>query len=196
MELIQGGVCASKGFLAGAVHCGVRKSQSKLDLAVIYSKKPCAAAAVYTTNQVKADCLKLTKEHLSNGKAQAIICNSGNANACAPFGKENALKEAVACAKLTQMCIRDRMQMMQNDPKMAGKSEKVLQGILKGKVDKHFKDLCLNDQEYFLEPKQKVSQFLKENGAEAVCFVRYQAGEGIEKKEENFAEEVMSQIKG
>lgn len=89
-----------------------------------------------------------------------------------------------------------QMQMMQNDPKMAGKPEKVLQGILKGKVDKHFKDLCLNDQEYFLEPKQKVSQFLKENGAEAVCFVRYQAGEGIEKKEENFAEEVMSQIKG
>lgn len=89
-----------------------------------------------------------------------------------------------------------QMQMMQNDPKMAGKPEKVLQAILKGKVDKHFKDLCLNDQEYFLEPKQKVSQFLKENGAEAVCFVRYQAGEGIEKKEENFAEEVMSQIKG
>ena len=107
MELIQGGVCASKGFLAGAVHCGVRKSQSKLDLAVIYSKKPCAAAAVYTTNQVKADCLKLTKEHLSNGKAQAIICNSGNANACAPFGKENALKEAVACAKLTQLDTED-----------------------------------------------------------------------------------------
>ncbi len=107
MELIQGGVCASKGFLAGAVHCGVRKSQSKLDLAVIYSKKPCAAVAVYTTNQVKADCLKLTKEHLSNGKAQAIICNSGNANACAPFGKENALKEAIVCAKLTQLDTED-----------------------------------------------------------------------------------------
>ena len=92
MELIQGGVCASKGFLAGAVHCGVRKSQSKLDLAVIYSKKPCAAAAVYTTNQVKADCLKLTKGHLSNGKAQAIICNSGNANAMCSFWKRKCLK--------------------------------------------------------------------------------------------------------
>ena len=49
----------------------------------------------------------MTKEHLSNGKAQAIICNSGNANACAPFGKENALKEAVACAKLTQLDTED-----------------------------------------------------------------------------------------
>lgn len=107
MELIQGGVCAAKGFMAGAVHCGVRKSQSKLDLAVIYSKKPCSAAAVYTTNTVKADCLYLTKEHLSDGKAQAIICNSGNANACAPFGKENALKEAVACAKLTNLKTED-----------------------------------------------------------------------------------------
>ena len=89
-----------------------------------------------------------------------------------------------------------QLQMMQNDPKMTNKPEKVLQGILKGKVDKHFKDLCLNDQEYFLEPKQKVGQFLKENGAAAVSFVRYQTGEGIEKREENFAEEVMSQIKG
>lgn len=89
-----------------------------------------------------------------------------------------------------------QMQMMKADPKMAGKPEKVLEGILKGKVDKHFKDLCLNDQEYFLEAKVKVSQFLKENGCSVVSFVRFQAGEGIEKREDNFVEEVMSQIKG
>lgn len=89
-----------------------------------------------------------------------------------------------------------QLSMMQQDPKMANKPEKVLEGILKGKVDKHFKDQCLLDQEYFLEPKTKVSQFLKDNKAEVVTFVRFQTGEGIEKREENFAEEVMAQIKG
>lgn len=89
-----------------------------------------------------------------------------------------------------------QLQMMKADPKMAGKPEKVLEGILKGKVDKHFKDQCLLDQEFFLDPKLKVANFLKDNNAEMVSFVRFQAGEGIEKREENFAEEVMSQIKG
>lgn len=89
-----------------------------------------------------------------------------------------------------------QLQMIKADPKMAGKPEKVLQGILKGKVDKHFKDQCLLDQEFFLDPKMKVANFLKDNKVELVSFVRFQTGEGIEKREENFAEEVMSQIKG
>lgn len=89
-----------------------------------------------------------------------------------------------------------QLQIMKADPKMAGKPEKVLQGILKGKVDKHFKDQCLLDQEFFLDPKMKVANFLKDNKVELVSFVRFQTGEGIEKREENFAEEVMSQIKG
>lgn len=89
-----------------------------------------------------------------------------------------------------------QLQMMKADPKMAGKPEKVLQGILKGKVDKHFKDQCLLDQEFFLDPKMKVANFLKDSKVELVSFVRFQTGEGIEKREENFAEEVMSQIKG
>ena len=83
-----------------------------------------------------------------------------------------------------------QLQMMKADPNMANKPEKVL----KGKVDKHFKDQCLFDQEYFLEPKTKVSQFLKDNKAEVVTFVRFQTGEGIEKREENFAEEVAAQM--
>lgn len=88
-----------------------------------------------------------------------------------------------------------QLRMMEQDPKMAGKPEKVLQGILKGKVDKHFKDQCLLDQEYFLgDGKQKVAQFLKEQKANVVSFIRYEAGEGIEKREDNFAEEVMAQI--
>ena len=89
-----------------------------------------------------------------------------------------------------------QLSMMQQDPKMANKPEKVLEGILKGKVDKHFKDQCLVEQEYIFGEKQKVSQFLKESQADVVSFVRYAAGEGNEKREENFAEEVMAQIKG
>ena len=89
-----------------------------------------------------------------------------------------------------------QLQMMKADPKMAGKPEKVLQGKKKRKVDKHFKDQCLLDQEFFLDPKMKVANFLKDNKVELVSFVRFQTGEGIEKREENFAEEVMSQIKG
>lgn len=87
-------------------------------------------------------------------------------------------------------------QMMAEDPKMAGKPEKVLEGILNGKISKHFKDVCLMDQEYFKDTKEKVAQFLKQNHAEVLQFVRFQAGEGIEKKEENFADEVMAQING
>lgn len=83
MKIIEGGVCAAKGFKAGALHCGIRKSQTKKDLAMICSDCLCNAAAVYTKNQVKAAPVLLTKEHLADGKAQAVIINSGNANACA-----------------------------------------------------------------------------------------------------------------
>ncbi len=89
-----------------------------------------------------------------------------------------------------------QQQIMAADPAMASKPEKVLAGILNGKVSKHFKDQCLMDQEYFKDQKEKVANFLKNNKAEVVTFVRFAAGEGIEKKEENFAEEVMAQIKG
>ena len=88
-----------------------------------------------------------------------------------------------------------QMQMMKEDPKMANKPEKVLENILKGKVKKHFKDQCLADQEFFLDSKKSVSQYLKEEKAEVISFVRYQVGEGIEKKEEDFAAEVAAQMK-
>ena len=80
VEYISGGVCAPMGYKAAGVHCGVRKNRSKRDLALIYSEKPASAAAVYTTNLVKGAPLTVTKKHLADGKAQAIICNSGNAN--------------------------------------------------------------------------------------------------------------------
>lgn len=80
------------------------------------------------------------------------------------------------------------------DPKLQGKPEKMIAGILKGKVSKHFQDECLLDQEFFLDSKKKVNQYLKENGASVAEFIRFQVGEGIEKKEEDFAAEVAAQM--
>ena len=90
MKQISGGVCAATGFSASGVHCGIRKNKTKRDLALIYSSVPASAAAVYTTNLVKGAPLVVTKQHLADGKAQAIICNSGNANTCNANGIEIA----------------------------------------------------------------------------------------------------------
>ena len=87
-------------------------------------------------------------------------------------------------------------EIVKNDEKLASKPEKVLAGIIEGKVSKNLKDSCLVEQEFFLNPDQKVGQYLKESGVEVPSFVRYAVGEGIEKREDNFAEEVMSQAFG
>ncbi len=90
MKLIEGGVCAAKGFRASGIHCGIRHNRTKRDLAMIVSDVPAAAAAVYTTNLVKGAPLTVTKMNLANGVAQAVICNSGNANTCNANGIEIA----------------------------------------------------------------------------------------------------------
>ena len=90
MKLITGGVTAAQGFTASGIHCGIRKNTSKNDLSLIYSAAPCTAAAVYTTNLVKGAPLTVTKAHIADGKAQAVICNSGNANTCNADGIEIA----------------------------------------------------------------------------------------------------------
>ncbi|MBP3672456.1 MAG: bifunctional glutamate N-acetyltransferase/amino-acid acetyltransferase ArgJ [Oscillospiraceae bacterium] len=90
MKLIPGGVCAAKGFKANGVHCGIRKNHSKKDLALIVSDVPASAAAVYTTNLVKGAPLTVTRNNIADGKAQAVICNSGNANTCNANGIEIA----------------------------------------------------------------------------------------------------------
>ena len=92
MEFIQGGVCAPKGFTGSGIHCGIRKNRTKKDLALIFSKVPAAAAAVYTTNKVKGAPLTVTRQNLQNGRAQAVVCNSGNANTCNADGIEIAEK--------------------------------------------------------------------------------------------------------
>ena len=78
--MIEGGVTAAQGFVAGGIHCGIRKNKSKPDLAMIYSEKPCAAAAVYTQNLVKGAPILVTQKNIADGAAKAVICNSGNAN--------------------------------------------------------------------------------------------------------------------
>ena len=90
MKIIDGGVCAAKGFMASGVHCGVRKNKTKKDISLIFSEKKASAAAVYTTNLVKGAPLTVTKNHIANGFAQAVICNSGNANTCNANGIEIA----------------------------------------------------------------------------------------------------------
>ncbi len=90
MNIINGGVCAAKGFKANGVHCGIRKNRLKRDIALVLSETTANAAAVYTTNLVKGAPLLVTKQNLSNGKAKAIICNSGNANTCNADGVEKA----------------------------------------------------------------------------------------------------------
>ncbi len=87
---IEGGVTAAKGFSAAGIHCGIRKNRNKRDLALILSDRPAAAAAVYTQNLVKGAPLTVTKRHLENGTARAIVCNSGIANTCAADGIETA----------------------------------------------------------------------------------------------------------
>ena len=90
MKLISGGVCAAKGFKANGIHCGIRKNHAKKDLAMIVSEKKATAAGVYTTNLVKGAPLQVTKRNISDGYAQAMICNSGNANTCNANGIEIA----------------------------------------------------------------------------------------------------------
>ena len=123
MKQISGGVAAPKGFTASGVHCGVKKGkgdgnqppmskmpevlEGKKDLALIVSEQPCTAAAVYTMNRVKAAPLYVTMDHLENGEAQAIVANSGNANACAPNSHEHAETMCQLAAQATGLKASD-----------------------------------------------------------------------------------------
>ncbi len=90
MKIIEGGVTAAQGFSAGGIHCGIRKNKSKPDLAMIFSDRECAAAAVYTQNLVKGAPILVTQKNIADGKARAVICNSGIANTCNADGVEKA----------------------------------------------------------------------------------------------------------
>ena len=83
IKKIKGGVCAPRGFLASAVSAGIKNPDDpRLDLSLIYSKHECSAAGTFTTNRVKAAPVKVSQAYLKADKVQAIVANSGNANAC------------------------------------------------------------------------------------------------------------------
>ena len=109
MKVIEGGVCAAKGFLANGVHCGIRKNHSKKDLSLIFSTVPASAAAVYTTNLVKGAPLTVTKKHIADGTAQAVICNSGNANTCNANGIEIAEEMSALAASALGIAADDML---------------------------------------------------------------------------------------
>ena len=107
MKEITGGICAAKGFKANGIHCGIRKNKTKRDLSLIVSEKRAAAAATYTTNLVKGAPLTVTKNNISDGYAQAIICNSGNANTCNADGIEIAEKMCALVEEATGISKKD-----------------------------------------------------------------------------------------
>ena len=100
IKFIDGGVCAPKGFTANGMRVGIKESRKINDMALVYSEVPCNAAGVYTQNRVQSESVKITKKHLADGRAQAAIEISGNANTCTGAqGAENALRMAQAAAK-------------------------------------------------------------------------------------------------
>ncbi len=102
MHFIEGGVTAPAGFTANGILCGIKNGRTKNDTALIYSEKVCNAAGVFTQNRVKAESVKLTKKNIANGRIQAVIANSGNANCCTGAqGAENAYRMAKAVEKVT-----------------------------------------------------------------------------------------------
>ena len=107
MKLISGGVCAAQGFKANGVHCGIRANRTKKDLALIVSAVPASAAAVYTQNLVKGAPLTVTRNHIADGKAMAVICNSGNANTCNADGIEIAEGMSALVEKHTGIAAND-----------------------------------------------------------------------------------------
>ncbi len=100
IKFIEGGVTAPLGFTANGVLCRIKASRTTNDTALIYSEKPCSAAGVFTQNRVKAESVKLSKKNIANGKLQAVIANSGNANCCTgEQGAEVAYKMASLAGK-------------------------------------------------------------------------------------------------
>ena len=108
IKFIEGGVTAAKGFTANGILCHIKASRKTNDTALVVSEVPCNAAGVFTQNRVKAESVKLCKKNIANGRIQAIIANSGNANCCTgEQGAQNALRMAKAVEKATGVSADD-----------------------------------------------------------------------------------------
>lgn len=104
---LNGGVTSPKGFKANGIHCGIRKNKDKKDLMLILSETECDAAAVYTKNLVYGAPITVTRKNLANGKARAVICNSGIANTCNADGVEKAQAMCDLAAEYTGVAADD-----------------------------------------------------------------------------------------
>ncbi|GAB6098801.1 bifunctional glutamate N-acetyltransferase/amino-acid acetyltransferase ArgJ [Halanaerocella petrolearia] len=132
MEEITGGITAPEGFLAGGVRAGIKEEGN--DIALIYSQKMAQAAAVFTTNQAAAAPVKISKEHCENGKAQAIIVNSGNANACTG---EQGWKDAGKMVALTAQALDlDQEEVLVSSTGIIGHKLPI------DKIERGIKDVC------------------------------------------------------
>lgn len=141
-----------------------------------------------------------TYSHMGGSKTAACVLKGGNDELAHYMAMQIcSMAPVYVAAKDMPADVVERERKVQteivkNDEKFAGKPEQVIAGAIEGKVSKALKDMCLVDQEYFMDTAKKVSAVLKENDAEVLSFVRYGVGEGIEKREENFAEEVAKQM--
>lgn len=107
-EFVDGGVCAAEGFTAGGVIAGIKAGNTtKRDLAMIYCAERCRTAALFTSNKVKGAPIIVSKEHLKDGYAQAVIVNSGNANTCNPDGIEIAEEMCELTAQALDIDVND-----------------------------------------------------------------------------------------
>jgi elongation factor Ts len=97
--------------------------------------------------------------------------------------------------EVSQDVVEHERQVLTQQALNEGKPENIVAKMVEGRLSKYFEEICFVDQSFVKNPDQKVGQFLKSNGASIQSFVRYEVGEGIEKRQDNFAEEVMNQIK-
>ncbi len=119
----------------------------------------------------------------------------------AELGKDIAMHVAAANPSYLERSqvpaaeLEHEKEVLAEQAKNEGKPEKIIEKMVLGRINKYYKEVCLVDQEYVKDPDQTIAKLLKANNAEVLAFARFQLGEGIEKKQEDFAAEVMSQIK-
>ena len=138
--------------------------------------------------------------HNGGAKSTVVVLKGSNAELAHYIAMQVAsmAPQYVSSADLpTEVVEHERSiqtEIVKNDPKNASKPAEIIAKMVEGKVSKALKDMCLVDQEYFLDTNKKVAQVLKEANTSVVTFVRYEVGEGMEKRQENFAEEVAKQM--
>ena len=163
IQVIEGGICAPQGYRAAGVHCGFRKNTQKKDLGIIVSDVMCNAAAVYTQNKVQGAPIQVNREHLKDGKAKAIICNSGNANTCAPGGVE--------ISRETCRIVADYLDMKPTDVIVCSTGvigEPIRIGTFKTGIPRVIKKLSYNDSDGMAKAIMTTDKVKKETAIEVI----------------------------